>query len=101
MRRPACLFLFTSMHLCVCCQQVAYYGKITKQTGQPVPFPTVRIKDTKTTFATNAVGLFSVLPAKGSVVKRELKVLSELITKAFGIKFGQATSFLNSVSWSF
>ena len=41
-------------------QQSIYTGKIIEQNGQPVPFATISIKDTKTTTSADANGAFSI-----------------------------------------
>jgi outer membrane receptor protein involved in Fe transport len=117
MGKSACVLILTIViYFSAYTQRIKYTGKITEQNGQPVPFATILIRDSNTSAIANSDGIFTLQASEKNilvvsavnfeahkitltlqqnlniVLTREIKILPEVITTAFGIKREQATT---------
>jgi hypothetical protein len=68
MRNANLLILTIICHLSVRSQQIKYSGKITAKNGQPVPFATVSVQNTKTIVSADAESVFSIDAVKSDTL---------------------------------
>ena len=89
MRKRACIFVVAVIATLSAFSQVKYTGKIIEQNGQPVPFATVSVKDTKTLVLANADGTFSI-----SAFKTDTLVFHAVNFLLFKMAAGSVTDLL-------